>query len=556
MKQFADLVRALDQDNRTSRKVQHLADYLRSAPREDAAWALWVLSGRKVRRAVSSTDLKHWLADASGHPLWLVEECHQAVGDLAETLALLAPQEPDGSAIAPRLHVVMEERVVPLHARSRDEARAVVEATWHQLDDAARFVFNKLLTGAFRLGVGRKLTVRALAEAFDLDPLRVAHRMTGHWHPTVEDFARITAVDGDATEDPGRPYPFFLAHSVDDRGELEQVMGSADEWHAEWKWDGIRAQIICRDSLVLIWSRGEELVTDQFPELAEAAASLPAGTVLDGEVLAWGPEGVMPFSQLQRRLNRKKVGVRLRSEVPVVFMAYDLLEQGGRDLRAETLEQRRGSLIKIVDAWSGLNAPAAPSQGGVIRVSPGVSPLGAQPDADPWLQLAELQASARERGVEGLMLKRKGSPYRQGRVRGDWFKWKVEPLTLDAVMLYAQRGHGRRASLYTDYTFGVWHAGELVPIAKAYSGLSDSEIREVDRWVRQHTTERFGPVRAVDPDLVFELAFDAVRRSPRHRSGLALRFPRIARWRRDKPAAEADTLERVNLLLPAGERAQ
>ena len=554
MKPFAELVRALDQDNRTSRKVEHIAHYLRSAPREDAAWALWVLSGRKIRRAVSSTELKIWLAEASGHPLWLVEECHQAVGDLAETLALLAPEAPERTQEAPALHWLMEERVAPLHALARDKARQMVEATWAAMDRQERFVFNKLLTGAFRLGVGRKLMVRAVSVAFHLDPLRVAHRMTGHWNPTVEDFGRITAIEGDEGEDPGRPYPFFLAYPVDESRELEHAMGPARDWHAEWKWDGIRAQIICRDSLVLIWSRGEELVTDQFPELAEAAASLPDGTVLDGEVLAWGKEGVMPFSQLQRRLNRKKVGVRLRSEVPVVFMAYDVLEHRGQDLRSEALEHRRAALVGIIEGWSAQNQRSTEAGEGVLRVSPALAAIEASHEDDGWPALAALQASARERGVEGLMLKRRGSPYRQGRVRGDWFKWKVEPLTLDAVMLYAQRGHGRRASLYTDYTFGVWHEGELVPIAKAYSGLSDKEITEVDRWIRQHTTERFGPVRAVDPDLVFELAFDAVRHSPRHRSGLALRFPRIARWRRDKLAAEADTLVGVKALLPPTER--
>ncbi|MEK9500283.1 ATP-dependent DNA ligase [Gaopeijia maritima] len=540
MRRFAALVESLDRTTRTTEKVAALADYFRAAPPEDAAWALYVLSGRTVKRAVSSTRLREWMVERAGHPDWLVDEAYSAVGDLAETLALLHPPTPadtTGGTDLP-LHRMMEERVVPLRDLEEAEARRTVLHTWSELDAAQRFVWNKLLTGAFRLGVGRKLTVRGLASATGLDPAILAHRVTGRWSPTPDDFARITAPAASET-DPGRPYPFFLAHAVDEARGVESL-GDREEWQVEWKWDGIRAQLIRRVGEVLVWSRGEELVTPWFPEIADAAGVLPDGHVLDGEVVAWGAEGVRPFAQLQRRLNRKRVGARLLKEVPVRFLAYDLLEAGGQDRRTRSLDERRAALEALMD---GIDVPQGHGGAPVLGVSPLV-------DAPSWPALAALREGARERGVEGLMLKRREGPYRVGRPRGDWWKWKVEPFQVDAVMLYAQRGHGRRASLHSDYTFGVWDGDVLVPIAKAYSGLTDAEIREVDRWVRRHTIERFGPVRSVKPELVFELAFEGIRRSTRHKSGVAVRFPRMVRWRRDKPAEEADTLDAVRALIP------
>lgn len=542
MRAFCALIRALDQTNRTLDKVAALREYFAGAPPHDAAWALWVLSGQRVKRAAPTTDLRAWIGELSGLPEWLVEESYGVVGDLAETLALLHPvpgpdggPDPDtGPGLA--LHEVMEQRVVPLRELDASARRASIEQTWRELGPWERFVFNKLLTGAFRLGVGRRLAVRGLSEATGIDPLRLAHRLTGPWHPSPAEFERIINPDPDAV-DPGRPYPFFLAHPVDEQQPLDESLGPASDWIAEWKWDGIRAQVIRRAGETLIWSRGEELVTKQFPEIVESAGQLPDGVVLDGEVLAWR-DGVLPFADLQRRLNRKRVGAKLMGEVPVRFLAYDLLEAGGEDLRGLPIEQRQSRLVALLEAH--------PEVGDRLARSEPVEPASPEPR---WDDLAELRSEARDRGVEGLMLKRRGSPYRQGRPRGDWFKWKVDPLRLDGVLLYAQRGHGRRAALYSDYTFGVWSGDELVPIAKAYSGLRDAEIREVDRWIRRHTIERFGPVRAVEPELVFELEFDGLRRSSRHRSGIALRFPRMARRRTDKPAHEADTLERVQALL-------
>jgi DNA ligase-1 len=392
-------------------------------------------------------------------------------------------------------------------------------------------VWNKLITGAFRVGVSQNLVVRALARAGGVDEPAVAHRLMGAWDPTPEFYTRLFGADT-SDADASRPYPFYLAYALEAEPES---LGDAGEWQAEWKWDGIRAQMIRRRGSVYLWSRGEELITERFPELARAAGLLPDGTVLDGEILPWKEGAPLPFAQLQRRIGRKVLGPKILAEVPVVLLAYDLLEIEGRDVREEPLRWRRARLEELI---------ASLPSGATDRI-----PLSPIVPAGDWDAVLEAYRGARERASEGLMLKRLDSPYRTGRRRGDWWKWKVEPFTLDAVMVYAQRGHGRRASLYTDYTFAVWKEGELVPFAKAYSGLTDAEIRQVDAWVRRNSLQKFGPVRTVKPELVFELAFEGIQRSPRHKSGVAVRFPRIVRWRTDKKPEDADSLETIIGLL-------
>jgi len=372
--------------------------------------------------------------------------------------------------------------------------------------------------------------VRALAEASGVDANVLAHRLMGDWQPTADFAAQILAKDT-ADADVSRPYPFCLAYPLE--GEVEEL-GDVREWQIEWKWDGIRSQLIRRSWRAFLWSRGEELITDRFPELAAAGALLPEGTVLDGEVLPWKDGAPLPFTQMQRRIGREELGSKILAEVPVVLVAFDLLEHGGRDVREQPLEWRRAELERI--------ARALGAESHLIA-----SPLV---EGSSWDDLKRTRGEARARGVEGFMLKRHGSAYRVGRRRGDWWKWKINPYSVDAVLIYAQPGNGRRASLFTDYTFGVWDGGELVPFAKAYSGLTDEEIRQVDAFVRNNTIEKFGPVRRVKPELVFELAFEAIQRSPRHRSGIAVRFPRMARWRTDKKAEEADSIETIRALLP------
>ncbi len=528
MKAFADLFRRLDETTSTNRKIDTLAAYFEYAPAEDAIWAVHFLIGRKPRQVVPTRQMMAWAADLAAVPEWLFEASHDVVGDLAETITLLIP--PATTRHDRPLHKWVEQHLLPLKDKDLEERRGAILEAWDAMDTAQRFVWNKLITGGFRVGVSRRLVVRALARFSGIDGAVIAHRLMGEWPATAETYHRL--LSGDTRDaDLGRPYPFYLAYPLDgDVGDL----GDVKDWQVEWKWDGIRGQVIRRAGQVFIWSRGEELVTTKYPEIAEDAARLPDGTVLDGEILPWKDDRPLPFAELQRRIGRKTLGRKLLAEVPVAFLAYDLLESGGRDGRRWPLHQRREALAAVL----------ASGPQNRLFLSPTVA-------APSWEALATLHIESRRRGVEGFMLKRRDSVYRVGRRRGDWWKWKIAPLSVDAVMIYAQRGHGRRAGLYTDYTFAVRQGENLVPFAKAYSGLSDKEIRAVDRFIQRNTVDRFGPVRAVRPELVFEIAFEGIRPSRRHKSGLAVRFPRIARWRRDKSPAEADTLETLRSMLPA-----
>ena len=533
MKAFADLYTALDETTKTSEKVRALIRYFAQAPHGDAAWAVYFLIGRKPRQVVPSAKLRAWSAAEAGISDWLFEESYHAVGDLAETIALLLPA-PSATSDRPLAEWV-ERRLLPLRDATEDDRRVAMLRAWSEMDDRQRFVWNKLITGSFRVGVSQQLVIRALADVAGMDAAVIAHRLMGDWEPSAAFFDRLLARDsGDA--DTSRLYPFYLAHPLDGEAGPEGL-GPIDDWQVEWKWDGIRAQLIRRSGRTFLWTRGEELVTERYPELAALGPDLPDGTVIDGEILPWKQGEVLPFAQLQRRIGRKSLGKKLLAEVPVVLLAFDLLEDGGEDVRARPLDWRRARLAEIV---------AGANRGGVLELSPVLT-------AASWSELAEARAGSRGRQVEGLMLKRRQSPYGVGRHRGDWWKWKIAPLTIDAVLIAAQRGSGKRASLYTDYTFGVWDEGRLVPIAKAYSGLTDAEIRKVDAFVRLQTVETFGPVRTVTPELVFELAFEGIQRSPRHKSGVAVRFPRMLRWRDDKPITEADTLDTLRAMLPAPE---
>ena len=525
MKRFAELYAALDETTKTNAKVAALTRYLQTAPPEDAAWAVSFLIGRRPKRLLESRKLAQWAIDEAGVPDWLFGESYHAVGDFAETIALLLPPPTASTELSLRYWV--EERLLPLRDAGDDARRASLTAAWREMDERQRFVWNKLLTGEFRVGVSQSLVVRAIADASNVPTEAIAHRLMGEWQPTAEFWTTLTAGEGAARDaDISKPYPFCLAYPIE--GEVEDL-GPVEDWQVEWKWDGIRAQLIRRDWRTFLWSRGEEEMIERFPELQALAALLPQGTAIDGEVLPWKDARPLPFAQMQRRTGRKVLGQKILAEVPIVLVAYDLLEFEGEDIREKPLEYRRERLASL--------AP----EGAAMVVSPVVT-------AANWAELRALREQSRERQVEGFMLKRKGSPYRVGRRRGDWWKWKIDPYSVDAVLIYAQPGNGRRASLFTDYTFGVWDNGELVPFAKAYSGLSDEEIREVDAFVRRNTIEKFGPVHAVKPELVFELAFEGIQQSTRHKSGIAVRFPRMARWRKDKPAAEADTLETVRSL--------
>ena len=545
MRRFAALYTALDGSGGSNARVEALVAYFSEVDAADAAWALHVLLGKQGKRLITGRRLRQICLEGSPLPEWLFEDCYAHVGDSAETIALLwrqlapeATQAPGGSdaADAP-LHSWMEQLLPAAAALEGDAQADAVRHLWRGLSQAELLVANKLLTGGLRVGVGQGLVLRALARLSGLEQALLQHRLMGGFTPSPFAYGALLSPADQAAPVPSRPYPFFLASPLE-----QQPAGLASDWQAEWKFDGIRGQLIRRANEVYLWSRGEELIGAAFPELLQAAGCLANGTVLDGEILVWpaGSDQPAPFAQLQRRLGRKAPARKLLAECPAAFVAYDLLELGGDDLRQRPLSQRRSALEDLLqDLPETTPTPAA----GLLRLSPRL-PL------ETWEQLEPLRQQAASAAAEGVMLKALDSPYLVGRRRGHWWKHKRDPFTLDAVLLYAQAGSGRRANLFTDYTFGLWDRQpgpdgdtvQLVSFAKAYSGLNDGEITALDRWIRSHTTERFGPVRAVQPLQVFELAFEGLQRSSRHKSGIAVRFPRIRRWRQDKPAAEADTL--------------
>lgn len=567
MKRFTTLYCELDQTTRTNEKIAALEKYFRETPPSDAAWALQFLSGRSLPRAMPTKSLWEWTAGETNLPPWLIEECRNAVGDTAETIALLLRNS--GTSTALSLAEMIEQRLLPLKNLPDHGRRELLVRTWSELGQNERYVWNKIITGNFRIGVARTLVIRALAHVGGIEPAVMAHRVMGAWKPTADDFRRMMSDEATETE-VAKPYPFFLASPLGlkvGRDEDLEKLGPVSEWLIEWKWDGIRAQIIRRGGETLVWSRGDEMVSEAFPELIEAGDSLADGTVLDGEILAWHGAGPLPFAKLQRRLGRKQVSLRTRIDFPIVFVAYDLLEIGGSDIRSRPLEDRRYRLEALIAEAGRRIQACVPRKTGEQFETPML--LGFEPDAPSprrlsplrlsalvaapsWAELSALHVTARARGVEGLMFKRRSSSYGVGRQRGDWWKWKIDPYVIDAVLILAQRGSGRRANLYTDYTFGLWENGKLVPVAKAYSGLTDAEILEVDAFVRRNSTEKFGPVRIVKPELVFELAFEGIQKSTRHKAGVAVRFPRMNRWRHDKKPEDADTLENLRALASIG----
>jgi DNA ligase-1 len=562
MKAFANLFAELDASTATGAKVEALKRYFAAALPADAAWAVYFLAGGKPRQVVSTAVLRALACERAGIAEWLFEAAYQAVGDLAETIAHVLPPPRARSDVG--LAEWVEQRLLPLRGAAPAEQAARIASYWDELDTPGRFLLTKLIGGGFRVGVSKLLVQRALAELAGVDAKLVAQRMMGYTdakaQPDAQRYAQLVSTDGPGPADAGQPYPFFLAHALGvPVTEFDERLGPPADWLVEWKYDGIRAQVVKRAGQVWIWSRGEELVTERFPEVVALAQPLPDGTVLDGEIVVWKDGRPAPFNLLQQRIGRKTLTKRVLADAPVGFIAYDLLERGGRDLRDEPQHVRR-SLLMVVSE-------------GRIDVSPAET-------RESWAALATLREEARERGVEGFMLKHRDARYGTGRRKqadiggGTWWKWKVEPFSADAVLIYAQAGHGRRASVYTDYTFAVWSraprdaaeaqavveaiarrepavpgALQLVAFAKAYSGLTDAEFRDVDRVIRQTTLEKFGPVRSVTPTLVFELGFEGINRSPRHKSGIAVRFPRMLRIRSDKPLHEADTLQSLEALL-------
>ncbi|MDX2215342.1 MAG: ATP-dependent DNA ligase [Oculatellaceae cyanobacterium bins.114] len=531
MKRFTLLFQQIDETTSTNEKVSALQHYFQEEEPANAVWALYLLLGKTRKRLITSNTLRKIFLQISDIPEWLFEDCYAHVGDTAEVISLLltdtALTVKTGSDIPLREWM---EKIIPVvkQIESEDELTQLVVSWWSSLTAFEVFILNKLLTGAFRVGVSGKLVIKGLSAAFNISEPDLTHRLMGDFEPTVEFYQQLIQ-DEHITHSPSRPYPFFLASQLEeDRFQTEDFVA----WRAEWKWDGIRAQMIRRANQLFIWSRGEDLITHQFPEFEHAFADIPNGYVLDGEILGWEDNHPMNFNALQKRLGRKRVTPKMIEQNPTRFIAYDLLEHDGQDIRDKPLSDRRALLLELLQVYT--------------------SPLIGTSDwlnFASWEELTQLREASREQGAEGLVIKAVDSPYLVGRKRGYWWKYKVDPMSLDAVLIYAQAGTGKRANLFTDYTFALWNGEALVTFAKAYSGLDNTEIEELDKWIRKHTVEKFGPVRSVEPIQVFEIAFEGIAESKRHKSGISVRFPRILRWRKDKPAAEADTLETAQTLL-------
>ncbi len=526
MRLFAELYANLDQTTRTNEKVGAMSRYFSEAPPKDAIWAVALLTGRRPKRPIRTSDLRLWTTELAGIPAWLFEECYSVVGDLSETISLLLPTKPKQKPL--NLSDLMNE-VLEITTQNEKVKKKWLLDHWSSLNKEELFVFNKLITGSFRVGVSAQLVYKALAKNSVLDERTIAHRLMGNWLPQDNDLNRLLAADD--SSDHSRPYPFYLAYQLD--VDFDQL-GNIEDWYIERKYDGIRGQLIARKGEINTWSRGEELMTEKFVEFAALKDLLPDGTVLDGEVLPFKDDTILSFAEIQKRIGRKNLTGKILNEIPLCMMCYDLLEYEGADIRQEPLHERREKLEKLLAAV----------QSPLLKISPLLR-------VKSWAELDEHRQASKQLGCEGLMLKHSDSIYETGRRRGKWWKWKVDPYTVDAVLIYAQSGRGRRANLYTDYTFAVWDGKELVPFAKAYSGLTDKEIVEVDSWIKKNTIEKFGPVRSVRAELVFEIAFEGIQASSRHKSGIALRFPRIQRWRKDKKKEEINTKNDLLQLLKA-----
>ncbi|APG60616.1 ATP-dependent DNA ligase [Christiangramia salexigens] len=530
MKAFADLIRTLDSTNKTTLKVEALTEYFRNAPSKDKVWTIAILSHRRPPRPVNTTIMRGWASELARIPLWLFEESYHIVGDLAETIALVIPKTEESTDKS--LNEFLQE-IIDLKKKPEQEKKEYLVENWLNLNYYERFVFTKLITGSFRIGVSQKLMTRALSKATDIDEDILAYKLMGNWEPSKITFDKLILEENE--EDYlSKPYPFYLAYAIEDE---PQELGDVSEWSAEHKWDGIRSQVIIRNNELFVWSRGEELVTDKYPEFEAFVETIPNGTVIDGEILPYPNAEIGTFKDLQTRIGRKNVSKKLLENTPVILKAYDLLEWEGEDIRNKAFEERRHILENLYREVNSDEFPLHLSE--TIRFN-------------SWEEAALERENSREVKSEGLMLKRLDSPYLVGRKKGDWWKWKVDPLTIDAVLTYAMRGHGRRSNLFTDYTFGLWdeEKEELVTFAKAYSGLTDKEFRKLDAWIKKNTLERFGPVRSVTPEHVFEIAFEGIAESRRHKSGVATRFPRILRWRSDKKITDANTLEDLKALIP------
>ena len=533
MKHFIQLIEDMADTTKTNTKVTRLVKYFSEVDKGSAIWAIFFLYGKKIKRGVSYSLLTEIALEVLDLPDWLVYESITAVGDRSEALSLLLNIDETESEMEYSLQYWVEKRLLPLQKKTAEQQKKMIQEWWSECTRKEIFVINKLISGGFygRIGVSKGIVLKALEKFTGVSTNTLQYRLMGSWDPTIQFYESLISTDT-TDADLSQPYPFFLASPLQ---EPLEALGDVNDWSFEYKWDGIRSETIIRKNKVFIWSRGEDIVTDSFPEVITELKKLPNGIVIDGEILAYHGGVPLAFSVLQRRIGRigKNISKKILVEAPVKLMAYDLLEYEGKDLREKPLEERRALLEKIIKE----------NKSGLL--------FSTDLKAENWKEVELLRDRSREKQAEGLMLKRKNSPYQSGRKRGDWWKYKVEPLSLDVVMVYAQAGSGKRANFFTDYTFAVWSSDktELIPIGKSYRGLTDEEIKKLDAWIRKNTKEKFGPVRTVNPEQIFELGFDNVLENKRVKAGISVRFPRIIKWRTDKKLKDINTIDDAKDLL-------
>jgi len=527
MKAFAKLISNLEQTSKEAFKVTALAQYFSNATDEDKLWTLALFTGTRPKRVVDIKALKEFAEQVYTEGEWLFEASHQIVGDMAETIAYFLPKAKRNGN-----HTLSEwiSMIRTIFNAERIDQRDAITKAWDTLRPEERFIFNKLITGGFRIDVSLKLLSKALAIVTGKDENLLAHKLNSDWHPDEVSFETLIFTENPEAEK-SKPYPFHLAHTLE---STVAELGDISNWQVERKWDGIRVQVIVRGNKISIWSRKGDILSSKVPELKPLAESMEDGTVLDGELICFKNGKILPINNLRTRFGRRNNSKKQFEESPCVFMAYDILEFKGEDIRNKDLAERRKKLEKVILQYY--------DEHKIILLSDIIN-------NDNWESINSEREKSREHQVTGLVLKNKKSIYGSSRVEGDWWKWPVDPLFIDAILLYAQAGEGGSSKMYREYSFALWHGEDLVTFAKAKSGLEDKELKELTSFVKKNTKEKFGPVRSVAAVQIFRLAFDSITASKRHKSGILLKNPRLIEWLRDKNIEDGNNLDDLKKML-------
>jgi len=537
---FSELFLNLDSSNSTNNKIEVLKNYFLSNDPIDNSWAIYLLTGKSNKRFISGRYLKNLFSELYEYPVWLIDTCYLKVGDSAEVITLLLKNKSTSRKkvlLNISLNELLSKTIPDLSKLNDEEKNFKIKNMWETLPEDNHLIFNKILTGTFRVGVSIGLITKSISKLINIDEEIISHRLMGNFEPSIDSYEFLINKNINLQELNSKPFPFLLANTIEDK----IFKHSINDFQFEWKYDGIRMQLIKRSGNVSLWTRGQELVNDSFPELVDKMSHIKDDFVLDGELLVWNfkEQIAFDFSLLQKRINRKSPTRSIQIKYPIIFIAYDLLEINGRDIREIKLENRRIELEKYFSKW---HNKTENNISAIFKICNLIFPKD-------WPDALNYKEKSRENNTEGLIIKKKTSIYSSGRKRGIWWKYKVDPMQLDAVLIYAKGGSGRRAGLYTDYSFALWKDKELIKFASAYSGLTNIEIKELDKWIRKNTIEKFGPVRSLKPEMVFEISFEKIQISKRHKSGIAVRFPRITKWRKDKKINDADSLENAYELM-------